>query len=165
MDKPVFAPETLYRVYSSKSRSVFDPLAGFKAEDKDLLQTSWTPHIADAIMSTALRNHLDWHSRAPTPFISTTSLFKKARALAALRVEKGQIVFIAEVRTRFMRPPYAQHLRYLKAMDLSRGLHVRESIESKSRDETEWLIPGEIPLEAITEIRCFTKGQCFSRVH
>jgi len=155
-------PAALYRVYSSESQSFFNPVFGFQAMDREVFRGQATEPLSldKATMVHALKNHLDWGSRVPSPFVSTTSSYSKALILAKSRRMLGQTVFIARIcAAKILRTslPY-RHLPPYNAKRLAQALGVWDEIDFIRQSSVEWLVPSTIPLRAVDEIRRFTKG-------
>ena len=158
-------PRTLYRVYSLMSKSPFNRRAGFVAKNPLLFRDQTTNPLGfqDHIIIPAVKNHLKWSSKVASPFISTTSSYNKALSYAScrLRVRREKFVFIARIRwSRVSRSHRIKHLPPTKLARLAECLGISDDkdIQEKQRSSSEWLVPGDIPLRAVAEIRHYTKG-------
>ncbi|KAL2841164.1 hypothetical protein BJY01DRAFT_217898 [Aspergillus pseudoustus] len=76
-----------YRVYDSLSQSQYSPddgfLCGEASPDQDLPERRYP--------RAAVKKHLDWYNRDPTPYISIFSSFKQALRECRLRSEKPDV--------------------------------------------------------------------------
>ena len=158
-------PYNLFRVYTSSSQSSFDDRAGFVAAYSSLFHDKITSlhDIDPSTLSAAVVCHLDWECRIPSSFVSTTSSYSKACILASTYSQQGRNAFIARIRGADISSP--DHLPPVKAMDLVRELALVPLVSRKSRDESEWLVPSDIPLRAILDIRRYNAGKPTFRVH
>lgn len=138
-------PKHLYRVQSGSSATLFSSGGGLVAASNFL-------HDGRLEVQSALLDHLDWHARVPSPFISTFSDANKARSWA--RRYPGDNVEILTIETARMPGAAVFH-----ATSLCDAVGVAHLVPPKARHSQEYLVLYAIPMCAISSVAPLAAGE------
>jgi hypothetical protein len=135
-------PAILYRVFDQYSATEYDPDDGFRAADQSFTFTDWQNSEK---MAPAIRLHIDWKNRAPTPFISISTSRSFAQGEAMRRQGTGrQDVRVAEI--------FSSELGKSIVSEQLKTLTVRHGVVASNSGTAEYLCLLHIPRSAIKKV-------------
>lgn len=139
----VHAQKYLYRIFDEKSASRFDNVKGFLPAGRDItFDVNNDPVSAMSIVE----RHAEWSNRDPTPLISVTNDRTEAMHLALKRLERRNAVQIAVIDYELVKEISSVH----HMMSLANSLGV--PLPLKAQNESEWVVVGQIPRNAVLEV-------------